>query len=128
MHFVAEVQHIGYYFRFQNRTVLRSSLSEIRSLRRQFPNLVAGFDVANHEDKGHDLIYFIEELLEPSQEEEHLPYVLHAGETGLLIYKAIMGSDNGLSPGRHQAIIKINIAIWSNGSLGSNFSEIWIVE
>ena len=70
--------------RMQNRGVLRSSLSKIRALRQQFPTLVAGFDVAHHEDEGHDLIYYIEEFLEPSlEEEEHLPYILHAGETSL---------------------------------------------
>ena len=67
----------------KNKTDLRSSLSEIRALRQQYPTLVAGFDVTNHEDNGHDLIYFIEELLEPSQEEERMPYTFHAGETGL---------------------------------------------
>ena len=38
----------------------------------------------------------------------------------------IIGSDNGLSPGRHQAIIWTNAGIWSMGPLGTNFSEILI--
>ena len=39
----------------------------------------------------------------------------------------IIGSDNGLSPGRRQAIIWTNAAwIWSIGPLGINFSEILI--
>ena len=38
----------------------------------------------------------------------------------------ISGSDNGLSPGRRQAIIWTNAAILSIGSLGTNFSEISI--
>ena len=37
---------------------------------------------------------------------------------------AIIGSDNGLSPGRRQAIIWINAGILLIGSLGTNFSEI----
>ena len=37
---------------------------------------------------------------------------------------AIIGSDNGLSPGRCQAIIWINAGILSIGTLGTNFSEI----
>ena len=37
---------------------------------------------------------------------------------------AIIGSDNGLSPGRRQAIIWANAAILLIGSLGTNFSEI----
>ena len=36
----------------------------------------------------------------------------------------IIGSDNGLSPGRRQAIIWTNTGILSIGPLGTNFSEI----
>ena len=39
---------------------------------------------------------------------------------------AIIGSDNGLSPGRPQAIIWTNAGILLIGPLGTNFSEIWI--
>ena len=38
----------------------------------------------------------------------------------------IIGSDNGLSPGRHQAIIWTNAWILLIGPLGTNFSEISI--
>ena len=38
----------------------------------------------------------------------------------------IIGSDNGLSPGRRQAIIYINAGILSIGPLGTNFNEISI--
>ena len=38
----------------------------------------------------------------------------------------IIGSDNGLLPGRHQAIIWTNAGIWIIGPLGTNFSEIVI--
>ena len=38
----------------------------------------------------------------------------------------IIGSDNGLSPGRHQAIIWINAGILSIRTLGTKFSEILI--
>ena len=38
----------------------------------------------------------------------------------------IIGSDNGLSPGRHQAIIKTSAGILSIGPLGTNFNEILI--
>ena len=37
-----------------------------------------------------------------------------------------IGSDNGLSPGRHQAIIWTNAGILLIGPLGKNFSEILI--
>ena len=36
----------------------------------------------------------------------------------------IIGSDYGLSPGRRQAIIWTNVAIWLIRTLGTNFSEI----
>ena len=39
---------------------------------------------------------------------------------------AIIGSDNGLSPGQHQAIIWTNAGIYLIGPLGTNFSEIFI--
>ena len=39
---------------------------------------------------------------------------------------AMIGSDNGLSPGRRQAIIWTNAGILSIGPLGTNFSEILI--
>ena len=39
---------------------------------------------------------------------------------------AIIGSDNGLSPGRRQAIIWTNAGILSIGPLETNFSEIYI--
>ena len=38
----------------------------------------------------------------------------------------VIGSDNGLSPGRHQAIIWTNAGILSIGPLETNFSEILI--
>ena len=38
----------------------------------------------------------------------------------------IIGSDNGLSPGRRQAIIRTNAGILLIGPLGTNFSEILI--
>ena len=38
----------------------------------------------------------------------------------------IIGSDNGLSPGRHQAITWTNIGILLIGPLGTNFSEMLI--
>ena len=39
---------------------------------------------------------------------------------------SIIGSDNGLSPGRRQAIIWTNAGILFIGPLGTNFSENWI--
>ena len=48
-------------------------------------------------------------------------------ETHICVGKlTIIASDNGLSPGRHQAIIWTNAGILLIGPLGTNFSEIWI--
>ena len=44
--------------------------------------------------------------------------------THICVIKLTIGSDNGLSPGRRQAIISANAAIWLIGSLGTKFSEI----
>ena len=42
------------------------------------------------------------------------------------VNNAIIGSDNGLSPGRRQAIIWTIVGILLIGPLGANFSEIFI--
>ena len=48
-------------------------------------------------------------------------------ETHICVGKlTIIGSDNGLSPGRRQAIIWTNAGILFIGPLGTNFSEILI--
>ena len=39
---------------------------------------------------------------------------------------SIIGSDNGLLPGRRQAIIRTSVGILLTGPLGTNFSEILI--
>ena len=55
-------------------------------------------------------------------------YLTHWGRvTQICVGKLIIiGSDNGLSPGRRQAIIWTNAGILLIGSLGTNFSEISI--
>ena len=54
--------------------------------------------------------------------------VTHSGRvTHICVGKLIIiGSDNGLSPGRRQAIIWTNAGMWSIGPLRTNFSEISI--
>ena len=39
--------------------------------------------------------------------------------------QTIIGSDNGLSPGRRQAIIWTNAGIWLIGPYGTNENEQW---
>ena len=50
--------------------------------------------MGNHEDSGHPLIYFIEELLETSPDKERLPYIFHAGETGSFRVDILYASDD----------------------------------
>ena len=40
--------------------------------------------------------------------------------------QGVIGSDNGLSPIRHQAIYWTNPDILSTGTPGTNFREVWI--
>ena len=52
----------------------------------------------------------------------------HLGRVMHIISKlTIIGSDNGLLPGRHQAIIRTNAGILLIGPLGTHLSEIWII-
>ena len=55
-------------------------------------------------------------------------WLIHwCGVTHICVGKLInIGSDNGLSPGRRQAIIWTNAGILFNGPWGTNFSEILI--
>ena len=57
----------------------------------------------------------------------HTKQLTHWGRvTHICVGKlTIIGSYNGLSPGRRQAIIGINVGILSIGPLGTNFKEIW---
>ena len=52
----------------------------------------------------------------------HQGQVMHMSNSKL----TIIGSDNGFSPGRHQAIIWTNACLLSIGPLGTSFSEILI--
>ena len=65
---------------------------------------------------GNDLVYF------------HTIILTHWGrETHICVSKlTIIGADNGLSPGRCQAIIWANARVLLIGPLGTNFSEILI--
>ena len=56
------------------------------------------------------------------------PWLTHWGRvTHIFVGNlTIIGSDNGLLPGRHQAIIWTNTGILLIGNLGTNFSEISI--
>ncbi|KAG8709555.1 hypothetical protein FRC09_000613 [Ceratobasidium sp. 395] len=55
------------------------------NLKKEFPHVVAGFDLVGHEDTGRPLIYYAESLLNFQAESKRrgldIPFVFHAGET-----------------------------------------------
>ena len=57
--------------------------------------------------------------------DQAVPCLTHWGQvTHICVSKpTIIGSDNGLSPGRRQAIIYTNAGILLNGSIGTNFNR-----
>ena len=77
----------------------------------------------------HHLYYGMDmKLHTPEQWDIIIPRYTHGGrETHICVGNlTIIGSDNGLSPGWRQAIIGTNVVILLIGTLGTNFSEIWI--
>ena len=77
---------------------------------------------------------FHELYIEALEKKQHLLYCfmhLYLTHWGWVMHicvgkLTIIGSDNSLSPGRHQAIIRTNAGILFIGTLGTNFSEILI--
>ncbi|KAG8708768.1 hypothetical protein FRC08_018717 [Ceratobasidium sp. 394] len=55
------------------------------NLKKEFPDIIAGFDLVGHEDVGRPLIYYAESLLNFQAETKKrgldIPFVFHAGET-----------------------------------------------
>ena len=78
-------------------------------------NSVLKHDTNNNDNKKNIQIYFYVSLT-------HWGRVTHICVNKL----TIIGSDNGLVPGRHQTIIWTNAGILLIGPLGTNFSEILI--
>ncbi|KAL8572788.1 hypothetical protein ACOMHN_024964 [Nucella lapillus] len=60
-----------------------SKVKEATRLYREYPGFMVGFDLVGQEDPYHPLLYYIDALLYPSQQNPpvHLPYFFHAGET-----------------------------------------------
>jgi len=96
-------------------------LEDCISLKKEFPNLIAGFDLVGAEDKLKPLKYYIERLLRfrERQKEEgvDIPFILHAGETlgdgteaDLNLYDAILlGTKrigHGFSLAKHPKLIE----------------------
>ncbi|XP_076878253.1 adenosine deaminase 2-A [Brachyhypopomus gauderio] len=64
-----------------NLTEAMKAVEEAMTLKKNFPDIMAGFDFVGREDSGQPLWYFREALTLPEVKGTHLPYFFHAGET-----------------------------------------------
>ncbi|CAE6538392.1 unnamed protein product [Rhizoctonia solani] len=71
--------------RFIDNQELMWYLEDCMALKKEFPDLIAGFDLVAQEDTGRPLIYYVESLLWFQEETKkrglEIPFILHAGET-----------------------------------------------
>ncbi|KAF8598474.1 adenosine deaminase-like growth [Ceratobasidium sp. AG-I] len=71
--------------RFLTNEQLAWFLEDCMTLKKEFPHIVAGFDLVGHEDTGRPLFYYAESLLgfqaETKKRGLDIPFLFHAGET-----------------------------------------------
>lgn len=76
---------INHSSRNQAKEQILQDAKHTLQMKKKYPKLIAGFDIAAEEDAGHSTLYYIEELLNiqrlAKQENISFPYFLHNGET-----------------------------------------------
>ncbi|XP_076589996.1 adenosine deaminase 2-A isoform X2 [Chaetodon auriga] len=69
--------------RAANVSVMTRVVEEAMKLQKDFPDVMAGFDMVGREDSGKPLWYFRDALSMPAERGVTLPFFFHAGETDL---------------------------------------------
>ncbi|XP_042563004.1 adenosine deaminase 2-A isoform X2 [Clupea harengus] len=69
--------------RIQSVSMIKAAVMDAIEMQKNFPELIAGFDLVGREDDGRPLWYFREALSLPADLGVNLPYYFHAGETDL---------------------------------------------
>ena len=74
----------NYFFRIGPPSKILAEVKFSLMLKSQFPDYVAGYDLVGQEDPGEPLLYYLDPLLYPQQQNPpvNLPFFFHAGETG----------------------------------------------
>ncbi|XP_070581355.1 adenosine deaminase 2-like [Ptychodera flava] len=67
--------------RILDKPTIESVVNTAIQLRQKYPHFMVGFDLVAQEDAGRPLVFYLDELLIPSDRGEELPYYFHAGET-----------------------------------------------